>query len=173
MTLDPRTLLFRPRGRLGRGGFAVGVAMLLAVTLGLERLMSWLDPATAAGFWLGLAILVLFPIMLYSVYGQRLHDLGRTVWALTATIFLLLLATLVVMAVNGGDELIYEVANFTPQQAEDPDVVGPIVRGYQQRIQARSATPLALIGAFLWGGLTLWLLLAPSQPTENRYGPQP
>ena len=173
MTLSPRHLLLRPRGRISRGEFAAGVVFLLATMLVLERVMGWLDPSTGAGFWFGLLLVVAFPFMLYSVYGQRLHDLGRTVWALTGTLFLLLFATLVVMAINGGDDLIYEVANFTPEQAEDPEIVGPIVEGYQQRIQERSARPLAVIGAVLWGGLTLWLLAAKGDADTNRYGPPP
>lgn len=170
-TLDPRQLLLRPGKRIGRGSFVVGVVMLLALTVALEAIMRVLDPATAGGFWMGLAIIILFPIMLYSVYGQRLHDLGRTVWPLTATIFLLLFATIVVMSINGGSDLVYEVAGFSEEQARDPDTVGPIVQGYQDRIQARSAFPLAVIGALLWGGLTLWLALSPGRATDNKYGP--
>ena len=168
--LDPRALLFRPGQRIGRASFVVGVIMLLVLTVALEGLMRILDPATAAGFWLGLAILVLFPIMLYSVYGQRLHDMGRTVWPLTATLFLLLFATLIVMSINGGSDLVYEVSGFTEDQARDPDIVGPIVQGYQDRIQQDSAPTLKVIGIALWGALTLWLALAPGTAEENKYG---
>jgi len=171
MILDPRTLLFRPGKRIDRASFVVGVVMLLTVTLGLESLMEILDPATAAGFWLGLAIIVLFPIMLYSVYGQRLHDLGLTVWALSATLFLLLVAAIVVMTINGGSDLIYEVAAFSEAEATNPEIVAPIVEGYQNRIQEQSSGPLALIGGVLWGALTLCLALAPGRAVENKYGP--
>lgn len=127
--------LYPWRGRLGRLGYGVSMAVLalagaVSVWVGLALLFNEYFPAALA-VW-GFCIAVAAWIGLGAT-ARRLHDLG---WRGGHAGWLLALAAL---ALYADDHL--------------PDAMPPL------------AGLLLALGA--------WLLLAPGQPSANRYGPPP
>ena len=173
MTLDPRKLLFRPRGRLSRAEFVVGVVMFVAVVLASFYLMHLLNPATAAGFWAGLVLLFVIPFMFYSVWGQRLHDMGRSVWPVTAALFLAFLILIGVMLAYGGTEYFSEFSQYDRKDEIDTEVRELLQAEFQAKLANGGEQRAGLLLNLLFGALTVWLAVAPGERSENRYGPPP
>ena len=170
MTLNPLHLLFRPRGRLDRPSFAVALVLFLLVSALATWILRALDPATAAGFWFGLVWFLLFFYMLYSVFGQRLHDMGRSVWPLTGLLFALFLLFISVAMAYGGAEYMSEYSQFDRKEVIDPSTVERLDETYRTELAAGGERTLRWGSKLLAGAFTLWLLVWPGQAGENRYG---
>lgn len=171
MIAKPHHILLRPRGRIGRPSFVAGVVALVALSTLATVVMRALDPGTAAGFWFGLAAwFVLLPLMLCSVFVQRLHDMGRTAWPFTALIAGVMLILIGVMLAHGGAEYFNAFSQFERKEAIDPDVVAQLQADYRAEM-ANAGQPLSLILSVVLGGFTLWLALARGQGEPNAYGP--
>ena len=173
MVLDPRQLLFRPRARLDRPSFAAAlVALIVAFALG-GVIMRLLDPATAGGFYFGLFFGIASLFMIYSVFGQRLHDMGLSVWPLTGLLFLLFLIFIGVAMAYGGVEYFEAYSQFDRKEAIDPEVVRALDDAYRERLAQGGARMLKVLMSGAIGAFTLWLLLSKGEAGENRYGPVP
>ena len=173
MVLDPRKLLFRTRGRLDRPSFAAAlVALLVAFFIG-GVVMRLLDPATAPGFFFGLFFGIASLFMIYSVFGQRLHDMGFSVWPLTGLLFVLFLIFLGVAMAYGGVEYFEAYSQFERKEAIDPEVVRALDEAYQERLAQGGSRTLGLLMSGAIGLFTVWLLLARGDEGANRYGPEP
>ena len=172
---DPRTLLLRPRGRIGRVQFIVGAAMFVALALASVAVMRLLDPSTAAGFWWGFAMFLLFlPFALYSVAGQRLHDMGRSVWPLTWLLIIMVAVMFSVAYSNGGEEYIDTLAGFDRRASIDPAIKQAADDAYRARLAEGGANrTLSLLLSGLLGAFVLALALVPGQRGENRWGEVP
>ena len=170
-TLDPRTLLLRPGKRIGRASFLAGVLMLVAAGLLATAILRWVGAGTAVGFWFYLAFLLLFPYMLYSVYGQRLHDIGRTVWPLTAALAASFLILIGVMLAYGGAEYFTAFSQFDRKEAIDPAVVDEIKTAYEAELANGGSRRAKTLLSAVFGALTLWLAFRPGTATDNKYGP--
>jgi uncharacterized membrane protein YhaH (DUF805 family) len=172
MITDPRQILLRPGGRLPRAEFMVGAVAFVALSYAGIAIMQWLDPATGAGFWFGLFVFVFaLPYMLYSVAGQRLHDMGRSVWPLTWLLVLMVIAMFAVAYANGGEEYIDTLSKFDRKEAIDPAIKAQADQIYQDQLAAGGANmKLKLILGGMLGAFTLWLALSPGQKGENKYG---
>jgi len=173
MTLDPRQILLRPRGRLSRAEFAIGAVGFVLISYLSIAIMRWLDPSTSLGFWFGLFVFVMaLPYMLYSIAGQRLHDMGRSVWPLTWLIILMVIAMFAVAYANGGEEYIDTLSKFDRKEAIDPAVKAAADQRYQDQLAAGNANrTLSLLLGGMLGVFTLWLGLQKGQSVENKYGP--
>ena len=68
--MDLRTLLLTPQGRIGRGPFWIGVAIVMVLSLVLNIIPGMV------GHLIGFVLL--WPQV--CVHAKRLHDIGRTAW---------------------------------------------------------------------------------------------
>ena len=170
LTLDPRKLLFRPRGRLNRPSFAVGLVLFLVVTALAGVVMRALDPATGAGFYFGLFFAIAWMFMLYSVFGQRLHDMGKNVWPLTGVLALLFVLFISVAMAYGGAEYVDAYSEFERKDIIDPEVKAELDAAYEAELAEGAGRTLNLVLGGVMGAFTLWLLLTKGQTEANRYG---
>ena len=169
MTLNPLHILLRPGGRLGRGSFLLGVALVVALSALAGMVMRALDPATAGGFWWGLGYFLLFWVMVFSVYGQRLHDMGRTVWPLWGVLLLVFLVLVGVMLAYGGAEYFTAFSQYEYESTIDPAVVEGLQADYRRELERAGPTLNVTLSA-LMGAFTLWLAISPGEQRENRWG---
>ena len=169
MTRNPLHILLRPGGRLGRVSFVVGVVLLVVLSALAGVVMRALDPATSAGFWWGLGYFLLFWVMLFSVFGQRLHDMGRTVWPLWGVLFAVFLVMIGVMLAYGGAEYFGAFSAYDREDAIDPAVVESLRADYEAEL-AKAGPTLNLILSVILGAFTVWLALTPGKEAENRWG---
>ena len=112
-------LLLSPFGRIDRKAFWIAF-VIYAVFVGLSQFGLDKISQTLAGFFLSLLFIFLFFLMLYAIYGKRLHDLGRSVWPLTAMIAGTFLGVIVVMMIYGGAEYFTEFAQYDRKEDIDP-----------------------------------------------------
>ncbi len=122
------------------------------------------------GFFAVLAFPFIILQIAYSVYGKRLHDIGRTLWPVTGLLCAMLAAMIIVMLVFGGAEYFAAYSEYTRDNPPPADVVEKLNADFKPRQEAGervlSITILGLLSAF-----TLWLALAKPQAGENSYGP--
>ncbi len=78
--MDLKILLLTPRGRIGRGPFWIGFAIVMVVSLVLNMIPG------VVGHLLG--IILLWPQV--CIHAKRLHDMGRTAWWMLAPVLVLL-----------------------------------------------------------------------------------
>lgn len=161
-------LFLSPAGRLARKPFWLGlIGFAVFVTLAQFGLDAIAD--TLFGFFLSLAFLVLFFQILYSLYGKRLHDFGKSFWPLTGMITLTVLIALAVLMIYGGSEYFSEFAKYDRKADIDPAEIDRLQANYQ----ARLAEGAKVLGPLLWGIwalFTLWAGLMKPDPKANKYG---
>lgn len=161
-------LLFSPAGRIGRRDYVIGL-IGFAVIFTLYSLLINALGGSMGGFFGVLAFPFVILQVAYSVYGKRLHDIGRTLWPLTGLISLMLLAMIVVMLVYGGAEYFAAFSEYSPDNPPPADVAERLNAELGPR-QAEGASVLSLVILSLLSAFTLWLALAKSQQGENAYG---
>ncbi len=165
-------LMLSPSGRIGRKTYWMAFAGFIGFFLLLNFLMDHVTPQSAVEFWLGLAyVFLLFQIM-YSVYGKRLHDMGRTFWPLTGCLVLTLLILIIGILAFGGSEYFTEFSQYDRKDTIDPERREAIIQAYQPRLK-ESEKVLKPILLSLWVGFTLWLGVAKSDEKTNIYDPPP
>ena len=121
------------------------------------------------GFFAVLAFPFIILQIAYSVYGKRLHDIGRTLWPLTGLICAMLLAMIIVMLVYGGAEYFAAFSEYSSNNPAPPEVVEKLNAEFKPRQEA-GETVLSIAILTLLSAFTLWLALAKPQAGENAYG---
>ncbi len=123
-----------------------------------------------AGFFAVLAFPFVILQIAYSVYGKRLHDIGRTMWPVTGLLCAILAAMIVVMLVYGGAEYFAAYSEYSRDNPPPPEVVERLNAEFKPRQEA-GETLLSLVVVGLLLSFTAWLALAKPDPEANRYGP--
>ena len=163
-------LFLSPAGRMGRRKFWIGVIGFVVFVLLMQFILRAMGP-TLAQFFLSLIYIVLVFLILYSVYGKRLHDIGRSFWPLTGMITLTILIIMGVMLAFGGAEYFTEFAQYDRKEDIDPAEIERIKSVYQAKLANAGQVMESLI-YLIWGAFTLWLGLSKSQNQTNKYGPK-
>jgi len=158
-------LLFSPAGRIGRRDYLIGLVGLVIVFTLYGLLINALG-GSMTGFFAVLAFPFVILQIAYSVYGKRLHDIGRTLWPLTGLISLMLLAMIVVMLVFGGADYFAAYSEYSRDNPPPPEVVERLNAEFEPR-QAKGETVLKVVIFSLLSGFTLWLALAKPQSGES------
>ncbi len=161
-------LLLSPAGRIGRRDYLIGLIGLVVIFTLYGLLINALG-GSMAGFFAVLAFPFVILQIAYSVYGKRLHDIGRTLWPLTGLITLMFLTMIVVMLVYGGAEYFAAYGEYTRDNPPSPEVVERLNAEFKPR-QAEGETVLSFVIAALLAAFTLWLALAKPQAGRNAYG---
>lgn len=161
-------LFLSPVGRMGRRDFWIGFIGFAVFVMVMQFVLSKIG-TTLAGFFLSLIYIVLVFQIMFSVYGKRLHDMGRSFWALTGMITLTVLIIIGVMLAFGGAEYFTEFAQYDRKDDIDPAEIERIKTAYQARL---SEGDLVLSGVLygVWGLFTAWVGLSKPDPSRNSYG---
>ena len=107
--------------------------------------------------------------MAYSLYGKRLHDMGRSFWPLTAMIVSLIVVAIIVMLSFGGSDYFAEFSQYERKEDIDPSVRAAIQERYQARLAEGNGTVSAIMSAII-GGFTLWCGVSKPEGGANKYG---
>jgi len=124
------------------------------------------------GFLLSIFLFVLNCYMLYSLFAKRLHDMGRSVWALTAMITAELIVIIATMMAFGGADYFSAFYQFDRKDVIPEDVKQGIISTYQANIEAH-ITQITILFWIVPVLFCVWLAVSKSQPHENKYGPVP
>jgi len=161
-------ILFSPSGRMGRRDYLIGLVGIVILTTVVNFALSRMGNSVWA-FLISLPFPFLVLHMTYSVYGKRLHDVGRSFWPLTGMIVLLICVAIGIMLAFGGAEYFADFAAYDRKTPPPDDVAAAIKAKYE----ARLAEGLPLMNGLMLGiiGLfTLWLALAKPDLKTNAYG---
>lgn len=161
-------LLFSPSGRIGRRDYLIGIVGLVVIFSVYGLLINALG-GSMAGFFAVLAFPFVILQIAYSVYGKRLHDIGRTLWPVTGLICAMLAAMIIVMLVYGGAEYFAAFSEYTQDNPPPPEVVERLNAEFGPR-QKQGEAILSFTIVALLAGFTLWLGLAKPDADTNRYG---
>ena len=162
-------LFLSPAGRMTRQQFWIGIAGYALFVFASKFLLGQ-TVGTMAGFFLFLIYIVLIFQIMYSVYGKRLHDMGRSFWPLTGMLTLTVLLMIFVMLAFGGAEYISAFSQYERKAEIDEATRTAIIETYQ----AEMANAEAYLGPMIygiWAAFTLWVGLSKPDPEANRYGP--
>ena len=162
------SLLLSPRGRIGRVSFCLGV-FALSVFWALQHYV--LYPALGNGmlnFYIAPVLFFLSLHIIYCVCGKRLHDLGRSNWALIGMFTLLFVAMIAIMLKFGGLEY-FDTVMQNPNKKDDLAFTRAAADKYSQTLDANLPKSGFLISIIpiVFG---LWLALTPGKKETNRYG---
>ena len=122
-----------------------------------------------AGFFAVLAFPFVILQIAYSVYGKRLHDIGRTMWPVTGLLCAILAAMIIVMLVYGGAEYFAAYSEYSRDNPPPSEVVERLNAEFKPRQEA-GETVLSLVVVGLLLSFTAWLALGKPDPKTNRYG---
>jgi len=162
-------LFLSPKGRVDRREFWIGVIPLAVLIFGFNFFLPKLGKSMIA-FFLPFPFLFLIIQMTYSIYGKRLHDMGRSVWPLTGMIVLaFVIVPIVVMLTFGGSELFADFSQYDRKSEIDPDVQKAIQDRYQARLK-EGVPYLPHLVASVIAAFTLWVGLSKSDRGDNKYG---
>ncbi len=153
---------------MGRRDFWVGFIGFTVFIIAMQFILDKTAP-TLLGFFLSLIYIVLVFQMLFSIFGKRLHDMGKSVWFITGTLALTVLLSIVLMMTFGGAEYFSEFAQYNRKEDIDPVEIERIQSAYQDRLKD-GTLPLKYSLYALWGAFIIWLGLAKSDPSTNQYG---
>lgn len=160
-------LLLSPAGRIGRRDYLIGLVGLVVIFSLYGLLINALG-TSMFGFFAVLAFPFIILQIAYSVYGKRLHDIGRTLWPLTGLICAMLMAMIIVMLVYGGADYFAAYSEYS-QNSPPPEVIEKLNTEFKVR-QEEGETMLSIVIVSLLGAFTLWLALAKPQAGQNAYG---
>ena len=168
MTLNVKKLFLSPRGRIGRPSFIIGVISLLAFTMLALFSFTKLGPGLTT-FYAFIVSFFLFLHIAMCLYGKRLHDLGRTLWPFIGMLALMVIAMIFVGLNFGGIEY-FDTVMAHPEYAENEAEMQKALNIYQDTL-AKNLPKAGWMMAALPALFTLWLAVAKSSGTGNRYGP--
>lgn len=160
-------LLLSPAGRIGRTDYLIGLVGLVVIFTVYGLLINALG-GSMFGFFAVLAFPFIILQIAYSVYGKRLHDIGRTIWPVTGLICAMLSAMIVVMLVYGGADYFAAYSEYS-QDNPPPEVIEKLNAEFKTR-QEEGETMLSLVVMSFLAAFTLWLALAKPQAGQNAYG---
>ena len=161
-------LLLSPAGRIGRQHFWIGMAVFAVLVVVFNWGLKQMGGSTWA-FLMSLPFPFLVLHMAYSIYGKRLHDMGRSFWPLTAMIVSLIVVAIIVMLSFGGSDYFAEFSQYERKEDIDPAVRAAIQERYQARLAEGNGTVRAVMSAII-GGFTLWCGLSKPENGANKYG---
>ena len=161
-------LLLSPAGRIGRQHFWIGMAVFAVLVVVFNWGLKQLGGSTWA-FLISLPFPFLVLHMAYSLYGKRLHDMGRSFWPLTAMIVSLIVVAIIVMLSFGGSDYFAEFSQYERKEDIDPAVRAAIQERYQARLAQGNGTVRAVMLAII-GGFTLWCGVSKPDAGTNKYG---
>ncbi len=170
MTLSPYKILLSPVGRMGRKDFWIGFILFCVVSVLVNFILKQLGSGSTLAFLISLPFPFLVLHICYAVYGKRLHDMGRSFWALTWMIVSILLVSIVIMLSFGGSEYFSEFSKYERKADIDPAILEAIIERYQTRLAEGVPILRGLLMAII-GGFTLWCGLSKPQAGDNKYGP--
>ena len=162
-------LLLSPSGRIGRKDYLIGLTGLVIIFTLYGLLINALG-GSMAGFFAVLAFPFVILQIAYSVFGKRLHDMGRTLWPVTGLICAMLLAMIIVMLVYGGADYFAAYSEYSRDNPPPDEVVERLNAEFKPR-QAEGESVLSFIIFSLLAGFTLWLGVAKPEAGANAYGP--
>ena len=162
-------LLLSPSGRIGRKDYLIGLTGLVIIFTLYGLLINALG-GSMAGFFAVLAFPFVILQIAYSVFGKRLHDMGRTLLPVTGLICAMLLAMIIVMLVYGGADYFAAYSEYSRDNPPPDEVVERLNAEFKPR-QAEGESVLSLIILSLLAGFTLWLGVAKPEAGANAYGP--
>ena len=161
-------LLLSPAGRIGRQHFWIGMAVFAVLVVVFNWGLKQMGGSTWA-FLMSLPFPFLVLHMAYSIYGKRLHDMGRSFWPLTAMIVSLIVVAIIVMLSFGGSDYFAEFSQYERKEDIDPAVRAAIQERYQARLAEGNGTVSAIMSAII-GGFTLWCGVSKPEGGANKYG---
>lgn len=164
------TLFLSPRGRIDRGAFIKAV-LVWGVFYVAQFFWFKKTGANTINFYLALGFLVLNIQVVFCVFGKRLHDLGRSTWALIGLFALLLIIAILVMLNFGGLEYFNTIMD-NPGLQSDPQAMKDVHQVYQDTLSKNIPKSRGLM-SILPIVFILWLAIAPGQTDSNRYGAAP
>lgn len=161
-------LIFSPSGRIGRRDYFIGLLGLVIIFTLYGLLINSLG-GSMTGFFAVLSFPFIILQIVYSVYGKRLHDIGRTLWPVTALLCLIIAAMIIVMLVYGGADYFAAYSEYSRDNPPPEEIVERLNAEFKPR-QEQGETVLSLIVISLLTSFTLWLGLAKGESGANRYG---
>ena len=171
MIISPYKMLLSPSGRMGRKDFWIAMVLFAALVILFNLMLGRLiESDSTLAFLISLPFPFLVLHMAYSVYGKRLHDMGRSFWPLTAMIVSLIMVAIIVMLTFGGSEYFSEFAQYDRKEDIDPAEIERIKTAYQERLSQGNATVSNIMMGII-AGFTLWCGLSKTDPETNKYGP--
>jgi uncharacterized membrane protein YhaH (DUF805 family) len=171
MIISPYKMLLSPSGRMGRKDFWIAMMLFAALVILFNLMLGRLiESDSTLAFLISLPFPFLVLHMAYSVYGKRLHDMGRSFWPLTAMIVSLIMVAIIVMLTFGGSEYFSEFAQYDRKEDIDPAEIERIKTAYQERLSQGNATVSNIMMGII-AGFTLWCGLSKTDPETNKYGP--
>jgi len=163
--------LLHAAGRHGQKSYMIGLVVFMVIYWPQKFIIApILD--NVWGFLLSIFVFVLNCYILYSLFAKRLHDMGRSVWALTAMITLELVVIISTMMAFGGADYFSAFYQFDRKEVIPEDVKQGIIQAYQANIEAH-LTQITILFWIVPVLFCLWLAAAKSQARENQYGPVP
>ncbi len=163
-------LLLSPSGRIGRGEFIAGLALLILFVMAQKLLFPYLGQGYM-GFFVPMFLFFFTFHITLCVFGKRLHDLGRSLWPFTGLIFLMIIIAIIVALKFGGLEYFNTVIE-NPEYANDPQAMQKVRDIYEAKLEQSlpQVRIIMLIAPILF---SLWLAFAKGQKKNNRYGKKP
>lgn len=144
-------VLFKPTGRIQARQFWAGWGVLVAANI-------------IANFMSFLGIILYFGLIYVGicVYGKRLHDMGRSAWLVAIPWGIGMVLGFIGIFMSAP--AILEATQYDAAALEDPETALTVMGPFFSFIA---------IGFIVWAGLTLWVGLGKTDPSDNKYGPGP
>ncbi|PHR93545.1 MAG: hypothetical protein COA69_02585 [Robiginitomaculum sp.] len=161
------SLFLSPRGRIGRGVFIKAV-LVWGVFYAAQYFWFEKTGTSNLNFYLSLALLILNIQVVFCIFGKRLHDFGRSTWALIGLFALLLIIAIFVMLNFGGLEYFNTIME-NPGLQSDPQAMKDVHQIYQDTL-GENIPKSRILMSILPVGFILWLAVTPGQACDNRYG---
>jgi uncharacterized membrane protein YhaH (DUF805 family) len=160
-------LFLSPRGRIGRQTFILCFLGWLAFYL-LQSFWFKKTGNNLFNFFLSLTLLFINVQIIFSIYGKRLHDLGRSVRPVIAIFILMIIGGIVLMLNFGGLEY-FDTVYQNPDIVEDETAMRQLTETYQQSVKD-NLPQIRLILAVIPLLFTFWLAAKPGKNQANQYG---
>ncbi|MGB0907955.1 MAG: hypothetical protein ACPGVT_10715 [Maricaulaceae bacterium] len=162
-----KNLFFTVRGCISQKVFCLGVVGLFVFVTAMNALLRYLDNNNAA-FIIALFFPFLALYMIYAVYGKRLHDMGRSVWAVTGAVFFEFLTCIGVMLAFGGAEYFAAFSQYERKAVIEEDVRQALIVEYQTEMAAQQDV-INILLLIIPVALTLWLIIGKPKTEDNPY----
>jgi len=128
-------LLFSPAGRIGQRDYLIGLVGLVIIFSLYGMLINRLG-GSMVGFFAVLAFPFIILQIAYSVFGKRLHDIGRSLWPVTGLLCAMLAAMIIVMLIYGGADYFAAYSEYSRDNPPPPEVVEALNAEFAPRQEA-------------------------------------